>query len=131
MHEEVPYRKVAHLDATRCKFRPDRPQRQVGLLGQARQKPLSLTRQRIGPPAAHLVGRRTPGRTEPLRPLHNAGNADLEGRCHRAAALTRTNCSNHPLAQIKGISSGHQMLASIPASILNHIQHQSGILRVL
>ncbi|MFZ0423018.1 MAG: hypothetical protein WAL80_09095, partial [Xanthobacteraceae bacterium] len=31
------------------------------------------------------------------------------------------------LAQIKGISSGHPMLASIPASILNHIRAGSGI----
>jgi hypothetical protein len=41
---------------------------------------------------------------------------------HRSAALIRRN---NPL---KGISSGDQMLASIPASILNHIRTKSGVL---
>jgi hypothetical protein len=75
----------------------------------------------------HALGRRTSRRTIPLRPLHNAGNADLEGGRYRSAALTRSNGGNHPLAQIKGISSGHRMLASIPASILNHIRQETGI----
>src|SRR5580700_7665886 len=60
VHEEVPNREVAHLDAACRKLRPDRPQRQVGLLGQAGQKPFPLRSQRIGPPAADLAAAALP-----------------------------------------------------------------------
>jgi len=73
------------------------------------------------------VGRRTARRPEPLRPLHHAGDAQLEGRRDRSAALTRRNRRHNALAKIKGISSGHPMLASNPASILNHIRAKPGI----
>jgi hypothetical protein len=70
---------------------------------------------------------RAASRPEPLRPLHHARHADLEGRRYRPAALTRRNRSNNPLAQIQRIGSGHRMPASNPASTLNHIRAEPGI----
>src|SRR5579875_2686459 len=120
--EEVPDREVAHLNPTRGELSAERPQGNIRLLCDTGQKPGALPRRRKRPPASHLVGRRAPGRAETLRPFHDAGNADLERRRHRPAALTRRNCRNYPLTQIKRICSGHRMLASSPASILNHIR---------
>ena len=76
--EEVPHREVAHLDPARGELRSKRPQCDVGLLRQPSQKPITLARQCIWPAAANLVSRGASGRPEPLRPLHNARNADLE-----------------------------------------------------
>src|SRR5438477_11470100 len=64
--EEVPDREVAHLDPAFGKLRCQRPQRDIWFLGEPRQQPGSLTRQRIGAPPADLVSRRVPGRTEAL-----------------------------------------------------------------
>jgi hypothetical protein len=126
--EEVPDRVVAHLDPTLRQLRRDNLQRDVRLLGQPRQKPGPLACQRVGPPPAHLVGRRASGRAEPLRPLHNARNADLERLRNRSAGLSCRHRLNHTLAQIQRVGSGHRMLASIPASILNQSASALGIL---
>src|SRR3984957_3293668 len=67
------------------------------------------------------------GRAEPLRPLHHTGHADLKCRRHRPAALTRRYRSNTAHAQVKGIASAHQILASPPASILNQNYRDLGI----
>jgi hypothetical protein len=96
--------------------------RDVGLLRQPSQKPITLARQWIWPAATNLVSRGASGRPEPLRPLHNARDADLELGRDRTTALPGRNRRNHTLAQIKRIGSGHQMLASIPANTLNHIR---------
>jgi hypothetical protein len=125
--EEVPHREVAHLNPARGELCSKRPQRDVGLLRQASQKPVTLAGQGIRPAAPNLVSRGASGRPEPLRPLHNARNADLELGRDRTTALPGRNRRNHTLAQIKRIGSGHQMLASIPASILNHIRNSPGI----
>jgi len=66
-------------------------------------------------------------RPEPLRPLHNARNADLELGRDRTTALPGRNRRNHTLAQIKRIGPGHQMLAFFPGNILNHIRNNKGI----
>jgi carboxymethylenebutenolidase len=60
-----------------------------------------------------------------------ASHAHLEGGSDLAAALACRNRRNHPFAKIKRIRSGHPMLASIPASILNQNPPDLGILRVL
>ena len=128
--KEVPDREVTHLDPAFRKLCRQRPQRDVRLFGQARQKPVPLTLQRIRQPAANLA-RRAPGRPEPLRPLHYASNADLERCRHRPAALAGRNRCNNPLPKIKGIGSPHRILASNPASILNQNLGDLGIWRVL
>ena len=111
----------------RGELRSKRPQCDVGLLRQPSQKPITLARQWIWPAATNLVSRGASGRPEPLRPLHNARNADLELGRDRTTALPGRNRRNHTLAQIKRIGSGHQMLASIPANTLNHIRNNRGI----
>jgi hypothetical protein len=52
----------------------------VRLLGKTFEQPVSLGAQHVGAIAAHRSGRRTPGRAEPLRPLHHTGYADLKRR---------------------------------------------------
>src|SRR6187397_227419 len=76
---------------------------------------------------AHLAGRNRARRTVALRPLHRRRNRNPKPQRHRAAALTLRDRRDHPLAQIIGKRSDHQMLASIPASILNHIRRRTGI----
>jgi hypothetical protein len=92
-----------------------------------RARSQSRARQWIWPAATNLVSRGASGRPEPLRPLHNARNVDLELGRDRTTALPGRNRRNHTLAQIKRIGSGHQMLASIPANTLNHIRNNRGI----
>jgi hypothetical protein len=87
----VPHREVAHLDPARGELRSKRPQCDVGLLRQPSQKPITLARQCIWPAAANLVSRGASGSPEPLRPLYNARNADLElGRDRTTATLYST-----------------------------------------
>jgi|SRR5215475_13555490 len=76
---------------------------------------------------AHLAGRYRAGRSITLRPLHHRRHRNPKPQCYRAAALTLGNSRNHTLAQIIGNWSDHRMLASCPASILNHIRIRSGI----
>jgi hypothetical protein len=77
--------------------------------------------------AAHLPGRYRAGRPITLRPLHNRRHRNPKPRCYRAAALALCNCRNRTLTQVIGNWSHHPMLASSPASILNHIRPKSGI----
>ncbi|WP_222001786.1 hypothetical protein, partial [Rhizobium laguerreae] len=46
---------------------------------------------------------------------------------NRPAALTGFDCSNNTLTKIIGKRSRHSMLASTPASILNHKTSKNGI----
>jgi hypothetical protein len=77
--------------------------------------------------SAHLArcDRASPAVT--LRPLHHRGNRNSEPGCSRSTAFTAQNRSNDTLTQIIGKGSGHQMLASSPASILNHNSPVGGI----
>ena len=77
--------------------------------------------------AAHLPGRHRAGRPVALRPLHHRRNRNAEAQCNRSAALPADNRRNHPLTKILGKRSGHQMLASSPANILNHKTRADGI----
>src|SRR5436305_3184256 len=76
---------------------------------------------------AHLAGRYGAGRSITLRPLHHRRHRHPKPQCHRAAALALCNSGNRTLTQIIGKWSDHRMLASSPASILNHIRPKSGI----
>src|SRR5690242_4619785 len=77
--------------------------------------------------SAHLAGGHRAGRTIPLAPLHHRGYRNVEPRRHRAAALATSNRCHNARPQIVGKGSGHQMLASYPASILNHKPPSQGI----
>src|SRR5579883_219974 len=67
----------------------------------------------------------------PLRPLHHRGNGDAEPFCYRTAALARKNRRHNTFPQVIRKRSGHAMLASCPASILNHKPHRKGIVQIL
>jgi len=75
----------------------------------------------------HLPGRDRARRTMTLRPLHNRRDGNTEPCRDRPAGLPGKNRCNYPLAKINRKRSGHPMLASIPASILNHKSPQTGI----
>src|ERR1700756_1831664 len=77
--------------------------------------------------AAHLARRYRARRPIALRPLHHRRHRNPKPRCHPATALTPCNRRNHTLTQIIGKWSDHRMLASSPASILNHIRPKTGI----
>jgi hypothetical protein len=77
--------------------------------------------------AAHLAGRNRTGRAMTLRPLHHRRYRNAKPQCYRATTITLRNRSDNALPQIIGKWSDHQMLASSPASILNHIRPISGI----
>jgi hypothetical protein len=77
--------------------------------------------------ATHLAGRDRARRPIALRPHHHRQHRNPKPRCHRATALTPCNRRNHTLTQIIGKWSDDRMLASNPASILNHIRLKSGI----
>jgi hypothetical protein len=62
-----------------------------------------------------------------LQQLHNRRNRNAEPFRGRPAALATQNRRHNPLAKIIGKRSSHQMLASTPASILNHKTDKSGI----
>src|SRR5215212_357294 len=126
MLEEVPDRVIAHHNPALCQFSNQRPQCHIRLLRQTSEKPVALARQRIGPIASHRPCRRAAGRAEPLRPFHHAGDADLEGRRHLAAALARRNRRHYTFAKIKRIGSGHQMLASDSSQHLESELHRFG-----
>src|SRR5581483_8431028 len=53
--------------------------------------------------------------------------ADVEEAGHRAAGLTRLDQSDRSLAKIRRIGPWHSLLASNPASSLNHISPRAGI----
>src|SRR5579883_2506140 len=72
------------------------------------------------PMATHLTGRYRAGRSITLRPLHHRRHRHPKPQRHRAAALTLCNSRNSTLTQVIGNWSDHRMLASSPASILNH-----------
>jgi hypothetical protein len=76
---------------------------------------------------AHLAGRYRAGRPMTLGPLYYRRHRNTKPQRHRAAALSPRNSGNHSLTQIIGNGSDHRMLASSPASILNHIRPKSGI----
>src|SRR5277367_6195343 len=77
--------------------------------------------------SAHLAGRDRTRRPMALTPLHHRRNRNPEPFRNRPTAPASRNRRNDTLAKIIGKRSGHQMLASNPASILNHNSHQSGI----
>ncbi len=77
--------------------------------------------------AAHL-GRRDRTRCPvALRPLHRRRDGNAETRCGRPAAFAGFDRIHNTFAKIIGKGSGHLMLASTPASILNHKTGLDGI----
>jgi len=116
--EEVPDREVADFDAPLRQLGYQRPQGDIWLLGQAGQQPVTLRGQGVGSMSPHRTGRRIAGRPEPLRPLHDAGNAHTEGGRNLPATLPAQNRGHHSFAKIKRIWSSHRMLASNPSQHL-------------
>src|SRR5713101_8621780 len=92
--EEVPDREVADFDAPLRQLGYQRPQGDIWLLGQAGQQPVTLRGQGVGSMSPHRTGRRIAGRPEPLRPLHDAGNAHTEGGRNLDRKSTRLNSSH-------------------------------------
>jgi hypothetical protein len=62
-----------------------------------------------------------------LQQLHRGRNRNTEPFGSRPAALATQNRRYNPFAKIIRKRSRHQMLASVPASILNHKSDKSGI----
>jgi hypothetical protein len=75
----------------------------------------------------HLARRDRASRTMALRPFHNRRDGNAKPFRNRPTGLPGQNRRNNALAKIIGKMSGHQMLASNPASILNHKTNQTGI----
>jgi hypothetical protein len=75
----------------------------------------------------HLARRYRASRPVTLQQLHSRRNRNAEPLGSRPAALTTQNRRHNPFAKIVRKRSRHQMLASIPASILNHKSDKSGI----
>jgi hypothetical protein len=98
----------------RCLTQPLRDEGAVWL-----QQPLAMS--------ANLAGRNRTRRPMALTPLHRRRNRNAEPCRNRPAALASRNRRHHALAKIIGKRSGHLMLASDPASILNHKSRQRGI----
>jgi hypothetical protein len=67
---------VSH-DGAFAKLGQQRVQGQIRLRGQPSQQPVALAMQQVRPPAAHRLGRWAARRARPLRPLHDARNADV------------------------------------------------------
>jgi len=65
-----------------------------------------------------------------LRPLHHRRNRDAEPLRDHATALAHRRGRYDTLAKIIGKGSRHPMLASCPASILNHNPSKLGILPI-
>jgi hypothetical protein len=70
--------------------------------------------------SAHLARRNRASRPMTLQQLHRRRNRNAKPFGGRPAALAIQNRRHNPLAKIIGKRSRHRMLASIPASILNH-----------
>src|SRR5580765_6472758 len=83
------------------------------------QDPLAMT--------THLAGLYRAGCPVTLRPLDHRRHCHAEARGHRAAALAVRHRRYHPLTKIMGERFDHPMLASNPASILNHNPPGNGI----
>jgi hypothetical protein len=96
----APNRAIAGHNAALAKLHHQRPQGEIGLLGQAGQQPRTLAFQRPRPVSADPMGGRAAGGAEPLRPLHHAGDTDLECRRNRTAALTSHHRRNNTLAKV-------------------------------
>jgi hypothetical protein len=77
--------------------------------------------------SAHLGGRDRSCRTMALRPFHRRRDCNAEPLRRRPATLATGDCGHDTLTKIIGERSNHAMLASIPASILNHRRHKMGI----
>src|SRR5438067_9697884 len=73
--EKMPNREVTHFEPALGQFRGQRPKRNVGLLGELAQQPVTSAGQCIRETAANLVGRRACRFAKRLRPLHYAGRA--------------------------------------------------------
>ena len=77
--------------------------------------------------SAHLARRNRAGRPIALRPLHNRRHRNPKPCRNRPCAFPTENRSHHTFTKIVRQRSAHQMLASTPASILNHTAPQRGI----
>src|SRR5581483_3028219 len=125
--QEAPYRVVADLGAPLSQFGPQRLTGQIGRRRNPRQKPLALSQQGKTPPSAHRLGRLLARGAIVLHPQDDRRYADVEEAGHRAAGLTRLDQSDRSLAKIRRIGPWHSLLASNPASSLNHISPRAGI----
>ena len=125
--QEQPDRIVRDLDAAPSQFALERVQRQMRRLAQSLNDERAMGRQHWLAVSAHLARRNRTRRTIPLRPLHYRRYRHAEPRCHRPRARPISKRCNHTLSKILGKRSRHQMLASPPASILNHKPPPRGI----
>jgi len=77
--------------------------------------------------ATDLARRNRARRPVALVPFYHRGHRYTKPRCYRPAALATRHRRHNTLAKIIGKRSGHKMLASTPASILNHNSTKNGI----
>ena len=125
--QKQPHSIVRDTDPSRGQFVLQPMQGQMGCLLDPFQDEGSMRLEHPLAVSAHLARRDRASPSVALRPLHRRGNRNSEPGCSRSTAFTAQNRSNDTLTQIIGKRSGHQMLASSPASILNHNSSIDGI----
>src|SRR5262252_2580863 len=125
---EVPDRPVVDLQATLGQLGDQASQSEV-LPPATLEQPVSvLANDLLRPAAAHRLGRQTARLAEPANPVDRRLDADPKavGRLPARQAFL-FNRPHYPLTKVHRIGSSHPMLASCPASILNHFSTPLGI----
>ena len=125
--QKQPHGIVRDTEPSRGQFVLQPMQGQMGRLPDPFQDEGSMRLEHPLAVSAHLARRDRASPPVALRPLHRRGNRNSEPGCSRSTALTTQNRSNDTLTQIIRKRSGHQMLASNPANILNHNSPVGGI----
>lgn len=125
--QERPYRSVRDAHAVGGQLVLQPVQRQVRRPSNLLQDEVAVRLEHRLAMPAHLARRYRAGRTMTLRPFHSRGDGNTEPSRNRPAALSGQNRRNHTLTKIYRQRSSHSMLASPPASILNHKFSQTGI----
>jgi hypothetical protein len=124
---EVPDRSVIDHHAALGELAHEPPQREIGPL-EASHKPNALIAgDCLRPVSSHLARRDTARLAHPPIPVDHSTDGDAElCRCLAPGHPLR-NRGHHALSKIQRIGSTHRMLASNPASILNHDSPRLGI----
>ncbi len=125
--QKRPHRAVAHLDPALGQLDTNRPQGKIRRRCYPSQQPISLRQQhRTTSRAMRPWGYAAVG-FEQLRPPHHAGYTDIKRSGCLSAAMTTPRHGHDTFAEVRRVGSRHQLLASDPASSLNHILAENRI----
>ena len=125
--QEQPHRVVRDMDPARSQFVLQPMQGQMRRLPDPLSDKVAMRFQEPLSVATHLAGLHRAGRPVTLRPLDHRRDCHAEARGHCAAALALRHRRYDALTQIIGERFDHPILASNPASILNHNPPDYGI----